>query len=207
MNYIALIGDIVSSKLLSERRHVQERLRGVLETLNTDNPSLASRYTITLGDEFQAVFKTADRIFYDSLEILAAVYPVRIRFSVGVGEILTDINYAQAIGMDGPAFYHARQGVDELKSSACLYNLVGINTQSARLLKIALCMFSHVSRTWKLNRLQILSLLCKQHSVQEIAASLRISDKAVYKNISAGDLETIKALLAAAATLVNEGLQ
>jgi len=46
-------------------------------------------------------------------------------------------------------------------------------------------------RTWKRNRFLILERLCSGMEVRQIAAELKLSDVAVYKNIHAGNLEAV----------------
>ena len=43
------------------------------------------------------------------------MYPVKLRFGIGIGEIRTDIFYEAAIGADGPAYYEARKVITELR--------------------------------------------------------------------------------------------
>jgi hypothetical protein len=81
--------------------------------VNGENMHLISPYTITLGDEFQAVLKNARHLFGDIITILYVIYPTKIRFSIGIGDIQTPVNPNQAIGMDGTAFYNARTGIDK----------------------------------------------------------------------------------------------
>ena len=79
MKRIVLIGDIVSSKQITDRALIQERLAAALEELNNrQDPDLASPYTITLGDEFQAVFDSADALFCDAISILLALHPEQV---------------------------------------------------------------------------------------------------------------------------------
>src|SRR4051794_22304060 len=86
MKVIAIIGDIVASKALQRRAAFQRRLAATLAATNRANAALASPYTITLGDEFQAVYRSADRLWIDVVEILAAIHPVEARFALGVGD-------------------------------------------------------------------------------------------------------------------------
>lgn len=44
------------------------------------------------------------------------LYPVKLRFGIGIGEISTEINQKAAIGADGPAFYAAREIINFLKN-------------------------------------------------------------------------------------------
>lgn len=63
--YIALIAaDVIDSKLFKERSDLQKRLEAVLFHMNNRFETyLASRLTLTLGDEFQALFTLDAPIF------------------------------------------------------------------------------------------------------------------------------------------------
>ncbi len=204
MNHLVLIGDIVASTKISLREKTQENLNDILNKLNINNPNLASRYTITLGDEFQAVFSNANTVFFECMEILSAVYPEKIRFSVGVGKIVTRINYEQALGMDGPAFHFARHGIDELKGSGYLFNILGLEYPHIGLLKESLYLISYTCKQWNQNRLRTFASMYKNEDVQKIAGNLHITDKAVYKTMAAGNLSNIQRLLNEITLIINE---
>ncbi len=207
MNYLVLIADIVASKSIVKREITQGKLSEVLNSLSINNPGLVSPYTITLGDEFQAVFSKAGSIFNEALEILAAVYPVKIRFSFGIGEILTPINHKIALGMDGPAFYNARQGINKLKNSSELFSLEGLNTPQGNLVQESLSLFSYTCKNWHQNRLRVFTSMNDKVDIQNIAKELHISERAVYKNISEGNLQNIFRLLGEITAMINEELK
>ena len=190
MKKIVLIGDIVNSKNISERGKIQLQLNTVFKKINEDKV-LLSPYTITLGDEFQAVYNKADSIFNHIWQISRAIYPLKIRFSVGTGDITTKINKKQAIGMDGPAFYNARNGLNELKESGFLFMINSDELISKEIIKQSLFLISYLISGWKKSRLDILVFLNENFSIGEIAKKLKITDKAVYKNIDAGALKII----------------
>jgi hypothetical protein len=124
--WLVLIADVVASRTIVDRETTQQVLVSTLAELNVKGrDQLASPYTITLGDEFQAVFHRADRIFADALEIMRALHPVQVRFSWGLGDLRTPINPALAIGMDGPAFHWAREGMRMLKDTGDLLAVCG----------------------------------------------------------------------------------
>src|SRR5688500_7792726 len=100
MQVIAVIGDVVASKELAQRSVFQRRLGKALAQTSGAARHLASPYTITLGDEFQAVYRNADLLFADIFGIMAEIHPVRIRLALGVGALTTKINPVQALGMD-----------------------------------------------------------------------------------------------------------
>ena len=190
MKRLVLIGDIVASKKITNRKEIQKKLQTLFKSINKSK-NIISPYTITLGDEFQAVFSNADLVFKNLWEILLALFPNKVRFSLGIGEITTSINTTQAIGMDGPAFYNARKGLIELKQNSFLFNIIHEEEKKIILMKQNLFLLSHLSSGWKETRYKILSYLYEDLSVYQIAKKLKISDKAVYKNIDAGALMNI----------------
>ena len=193
---IVLVGDLVASRRIVERSAVQERLRACLRQLNSKKrEGLVSPYTITLGDEFQAVFSTPDRLFRDALTVLIALYPVEVRFSFAIGEISTAINTKQAIGMDGPAFHEARATIDRLKKTKSLFAIASPDGAGLTLINQSLALVSHTIGKWPRNRLELLWGLTEDHTVKQLARDLRVTDKAVYKSIDAGAIRTIVPLL------------
>lgn len=206
--YIVLIGDIEASKGLEEgeRYHVQEQLETVFEELNSSCSTIVSPYTVTLGDEFQAVFSRADRLFIHAWKILAALHPVKVRFSIGVGQITTSINREQSLGMDGPAFHLARQGVELLKENECLFNLSVQGNKSTCLSAInnSLYLFSDQLRTWNKNRLSILYMMETGMNYKQISKELGISEPAFYKNKEAASLEVVIDLFTDISEIINE---
>lgn len=116
MNYIAIIGDIRESKKLCERNETQEKLKRILDNINKNFESdISAKFVITLGDEFQGLLRNYNYVFNIIKYIQKEMYPVNIRFGVGVGKISTDIISEAAIGADGPAYYAARNMIDELR--------------------------------------------------------------------------------------------
>ena len=208
MKRTVLIGDIVSSRQITDRALIQDRLAATLEELNNrQDPDLASPYTITLGDEFQAVFNRADTLFCDAVAILLALHPEQVRFSFGIGAIETPINPNRAIGMDGPAFYNARKGIEELKATPYLFNIAGMDASQATLVKQSLRLISHNLCKWNRNRLQVMAMLCEGLPAKEIGDRVPISNTAVYKTIDAGALQIIIQLFAEVTKLINESLE
>jgi hypothetical protein len=191
MKKIALIGDIVSSRKLKDRARVQSKLYALFREINKQDKTIASPFTITLGDEFQALYIKADNIFKDICRVLITLYPVKVKFSIGIGNLTTKLNKSQSIGMDGTAFHNARQGLSELKNKSFIINLVADGEKSIELERQSLFMISNMIKKWKQTRLMIFDMLTDGLTVQEISSKLKISDKAVYKSITAGDLSII----------------
>jgi hypothetical protein len=71
------------------------------------------------------------------------------------------------------------------------------------LIKQNLFLLSHLSAGWKESRFKILSLLYDDLPVYQIAKKMKISDKAVYKNIDAGALNNIISITKIISTEMN----
>lgn len=116
MNYIAIIGDIKDSKKITNRDEVQDKMNRTLKYINEFYlEDIAAKFIITLGDEFQGLLKNNEHILDIIKYIQREMYPVRMRFGVGIGEISTTIYSEAAIGADGPAYYAARKMIQELR--------------------------------------------------------------------------------------------
>ncbi len=190
MKKIALIGDIIESKKLKNRAVIQKKLDSIFKDINKKDKYLQSDFTITLGDEFQAVYSRADSIIINSLRILADLYPVKVRFSFGVGEITTAMK-KKAIGMDGPAFYNAREGMESLKKGNHNFYLTDGLADSFRMERYVLNLISHMMKGWNENRFRTLLMMFEEKGKKDIAKKLSISERAIYKTINSGALEDV----------------
>ncbi|HEY8364012.1 MAG TPA: SatD family protein [Haloplasmataceae bacterium] len=115
--YYAIIGDIINSKQIDNRREVQEKLKYYLDKINYEyQEDLAANFTITLGDEFQGLLKSPHHIFEILSKIEIVISPLKFRFGIGIGDIITSIDNRISIGSDGPAWWHARDMVTSLKN-------------------------------------------------------------------------------------------
>ena len=113
--FVAVIGDIIASREIRDRWNFQQALAAGLKQLSTGSPSLLSPWTITLGDEFQALFADGAGLLGSLWKVQRLLYPSRARISLGIGRLDTPINPDAALGMDGPAFHLARSGMEALK--------------------------------------------------------------------------------------------
>ncbi|HYP18009.1 MAG TPA: SatD family protein [Opitutus sp.] len=207
MQVIAIIGDLVDSKALKERAAFQRRLVKVLAQTSRSGRSVASPYTITLGDEFQAVYRKADTVLADVVTIMAEIHPVRARFALGLGELTTRINPERALGMDGPAFHRARAALVALKADGRLLRVAGASDDPWALANHVLNLLSHELEGWTKNRLLVLAGLLQGRTVKEVEAGLKISRVAVYKNIRAAALDEVAGICHELTRALNQALR
>ena len=212
--YIVIIADIIESRQINERAVFQRQLQSVLDELNQNRQGLVSPYTITIGDEFQAVFNRADRIFKDMLAVIAGIYPTRVRFSLGVGAIETDINPNRAIGMDGPAFHLAREGMEDIKNTdeyvsikfaedIDITNMIPNNPIIVSYIYESITLKFGIIEKWKKTKLNIFTRYHNDTPVKQIAESAGISQQSVYKTIKAANMRDFHIQLLAGIFLLN----
>ena len=116
MQYYAIIGDIKRSKKIENRCEIQEKLKKILDNVNSIyNNDISAKFLITLGDEFQGLLEITAPILEIIKYIQREIYPIKLRFGVGIGNVSTLINHEAAIGEDGPAFYAAREMIEFLR--------------------------------------------------------------------------------------------
>ena len=111
--YLALIADVIDSKMVQERLDLQKQVEKTLQKMNEIfGDYLASRFTLTLGDEFQALLKVDAPVFQIIDTLRSELNPTQLRFGIGFGEIVTAIDPLQSVGADGPAYWNARAAIN-----------------------------------------------------------------------------------------------
>ena len=111
--YLALIADVIDSKMVQERLDLQKQVEKTLQKMNElFGDYMVSRFTLTLGDEFQALLKVDAPIFQIIDTLRSELTPTQLRFGIGLGEIVTAIDPLQSVGADGPAYWNARAAIN-----------------------------------------------------------------------------------------------
>ena len=188
--YIAVIGDIVESRRLKNRSAFQRKFESAISVAN-GRRNTESPFTITLGDEVQALYRTSVNLFDDLIEMTAQLHPVRIRFAIGIGPLETAVNHRAAIGMDGPAFHIARHEIELMKETGRRLAIQASNPAVIRLVRDAADLWSLHTNPWQTRRWKILAAMIDEIPADQIARELNVSTVAVYQNRKAGGLRTI----------------
>lgn len=210
--YIAVIGDIKSSKHLQDRLSLQNKLKNILETLNREyGNDIASNFMITLGDEFQGLLKNGRSAVYMMDRIERELYPVKLRFGIGVGEITTEIQPSMPLGADGPAYYLARERITTVKQSETKKRTPLRNTaisiqgheEISSLLNTIFILLSELKENWTGQQVEIMNLYANGEYTQDaIAEKLNVNQSSVQRALAASGyyayreaLDTVSALL------------
>lgn len=192
MLYCAVIGDIIGSRKLPDRNDAQNRFRAMADKANLQyNADIVSPLTVTIGDEFQVLLQSIQAAPVVIEQVKQEMAPIELVFGVGIGEIVTDINTQMAIGMDGPAFYFARQALGQAKKKKprIIYrsDFVGMDMINSLQYFIESCSARRTNR-----QRQVLELLNQGFTQEEIAADLHIKQQSVSDIINASYLYEVK---------------
>lgn len=179
--YTVIIGDIVKSRKIEERGKVQEKLKKILETVNRDfKEYIEVRFSITMGDEFQGLLKDLSKSYEIIRYIEKELYPLKIRFGVGMGKLGTPI--FENIGeMDGECFVKARKAIEDAKKLGqnIVYNLG--NNEKDMIINTILMLLEAVKTSWKDIHLKRIWLYEKMGTYEKVAKKEKISKQMVSK--------------------------
>lgn len=204
--YTAVIGDIKASRKLEHRGDVQKKLAAILDKINGDYASdIAAKFKITLGDEFQGLLYCSSNVIKIIQFIEMEMYPVQLRYGIGVGEITTDIDPDIPLGADGPAYYHARKAIDHLKEMEQKKKSMEADTwielqeeeqDLQKLLNTLLSLTAALKRNWSDRQYEIIKdYICHQDTQKNVAERLGITQSSVQKGLAAAEYYTYQEAL------------
>lgn len=191
INYVAIIGDIKDSKKTNNRYQVQEKLKACLKTINMKYENqICSKFTITLGDEFQGLLHSAQDLLKIIQEIEFEIHPIRLRFGLGVGDITTQVIKENALGSDGPAYHYAREAIQvvheqETKRSKYFTNIYikENNDLRIKLINMSLASYAYFFNQWGDDTVDTIRIIMEGKTQEEAAKQLKISQSAVVQRI------------------------
>lgn len=185
--YVAVIADMVKSRELpsSRRGSVQKNFGKLIKNLNVEyRRDIASKFVITLGDEFQGLLNTSTLI-PDLIWQLEENFPERnLRVGIGLGTLDTPFQKI-AINIDGPALHAARKAIEIAKKNNILGGVfVGFERLDEALTGIASILRFQRSR-WTRSQREIIGFLRGGMLQSEAAKQLKVKRQVVSKQVHA----------------------
>lgn len=198
-NHLAIIGDVIGSKQVKNRRKLQETLKEAFQTIHVQYPNLIlSNFTLTLGDEFQALLVPSNEIF-ELLDQLERLIPVPFRFGLGYGELTTDYDEKVSIGADGPAYWNAREAIniihDQNWSGKTRGYMVTSDKTFDRTINALILVSDTLKTEWtELQRVTFEKMLShgiytQDFNQKEFAQSLEITPSSLSKRLNSGNIK------------------
>jgi len=198
---VAVVADLVRSRALPDRAAFQRSFERGLAGLTADaRGELLSPWTLTLGDECQALYGGFAGLFADLFALVDLCRPAELRVALGVGPLSTDLNPRAAVGMDGPAFHRARRVLDGLRPRPrTALGLLAGEGADLGLANACLELLAAESRGWKASTRAIFRGLLRGEPLESLAAAAGVGRRAVYKNAAGRLLAERRRLLEALA--------
>ena len=197
--YLALIADVIDSKMVQERFDLQKQVEKTLQKMNElFGDYMVSRFTLTLGDEFQALLKVDAPIFQIIDTLRSELTPTQLRFGIGLGEIVTAIDPLQSVGADGPAYWNARAAINFVHQkndygNTQIYFSSGKENQDF-FVNALIASGEAIRSSWRDSQEEILLNLLKRSvysesfSQQDLAQSLAINPSALSKRLKSSSI-------------------
>jgi len=189
--YLAVIADIVRSRTLTDRGAFQKRLARAISSINkTFGQSIASRFVLTVGDEFQGLLASEDQIVEILASLRSAIHPVELRFGIGVGRISTPLR-PEALGMDGTCFHNARSALERAEKRGTPVEVEGGKLPEP--FSIYALLYGALRSLWTQRQRQVIDLAMSGMEGKRIASRLSISPPAVTQHLGAARWKEIEA--------------
>ncbi|MGT2932700.1 SatD family protein [Streptococcus catagoni] len=213
MQYLAIIGDFIDSKSFKNRYNFQQQFQDSLEKINQSyHKTIVSKFSITLGDEFQGLLTNDAPIFQIIDDLNRMMSPYQLRYGIGLGEILTKINPEISIGADGPAYWKARQAITEVHVKND-YGQTHLLFQSSQddldfTLNSLLAAGEAIKSNWRTSQEEVFYQLLKENIYSEdfnhlfLAEKLELDPSALSKRLKSSSIKVYLRSRRAALTLI-----
>lgn len=193
--YFAVIGNIVQPKDSTDHAGIEEKLKNVLGEINEKYaPDIALDFVSTTGHEVKGLLSSSLRILEIIDRIRIQMGSVDIRFGIGIGEIDGKIDNRRSDGVDGPAFWNAREAILEI-DHADDYGKTKIlimsdeNKHMTRIMNDNLRLCDYIESRWRGTQKEVVefSILHFGYDLKvkqtELARSLNLSTQALNQRI------------------------
>ncbi|TET99777.1 MAG: hypothetical protein E3J30_04010 [Anaerolineales bacterium] len=188
--YFAVIGDIIGSRNVDDRAGLQRQLNAGLADVNRQYANqIASKYLLTIGDEFQGLLRTSEDLDRILASLRVAVHPVDLRFGIGVGGLVTPLR-EHAIGMDGPCFQRARMAIERAKERSTQIEVESGEAHPG--FEIYSLLYSAMRRNWTKRQRQVIDLAMSGMDGVDIARLLEVSPPAVSQHLRAAGVTYVR---------------
>jgi len=185
--YIAMIADLVGSRSVphSQRSELQKKFGELLADFNLKyRKTIAAKFIITLGDEFQGLLHSAAVIPDLTWRLEEDLPGYKFRVGIGLGKLDTPVQ-KYAINIDGPALHLARAAIESAKNNKYLGGVFrGFGDLDDILNGLARLLWFHRSQ-WTPAQRKIVSLLRQGMSQTQVANKLRIRKQVVSRQVHA----------------------
>ncbi|RAK04162.1 SatD family protein [Halanaerobium saccharolyticum] len=175
---IVVIGDIIKSKKINNRKSVQNKLTELLTKLNDEyQKDIESPFKITLGDEFYGVLNNFSPVI-DILQFLEIEFKeIDFRFGIGQGEYNDN--------SQGTGYENALKAIKYVKDNKFSVHLISDKANNNfQMINLILHLYFSIFNKFTFNQKYIIYNLSKGKKQKEIAADLNSSQSSVSQSLT-----------------------
>ncbi|MCP5020345.1 MAG: hypothetical protein GY930_01090 [bacterium] len=204
--YLALIGDMVASRHLSDRKATQEKLLMAICDLN-DKPelgsdALAAPLTLTAGDEVQALVRSPEAAVVLIQELTdrfggAGKFPAFV-FGLGLGPLSTGPVHKSSEPppnpalLDGPCFHNARRALEAAQKQGQWVLCEGFDSRVGLALNAIFGLMGAIRSTWTGNQCLHTYHVRSYRFQKDWAGEFGVSPSVVSESLQAACFDEIK---------------
>lgn len=196
--YISIVGEVLSSKNTEEKRQQQKKLNTVLQTINQEHDEdISAKFVPTIENEFQGLICRGCNLMKLLLEIKNEMYPDRVRFGIGIGEIEADFQSENAITISGAGYEKARESLkilqnrDKKKQKAFTdihLEIAGEQNERVHLINTIFSLLATLELSWSDRQREIIYNMIKYQDTQTTAARRHgVTQSTIQKTLTAGN--------------------
>lgn len=185
MDRIILMADIVRSSGQGGKALMAD-FKKIVNAVNAqNNRAILSPLTITLGDEFQGVVKSARsglQIILDiESQLIKLKSPFRLRYVLLEGDIQTSLNKKVAYEMLGAGLTSAREQLVTIKTSRTRFLVSLKNQQLTDTLNLLFVIFQGISDKWTRAQRKVVSVLLEVDDYRQAAERLKKDPTVIWR--------------------------
>ncbi len=190
--HVALIGDLVASRELSDRGRVQRRLKAILEDLNLrlGRKSLAAPLALTAGDEFQGLLRSPDAAVAILVRLAEDLFPLRIIYGLGRGTLSTPVG-RQVAALDGPCFHRARGAIEIARAQGRWLVADGFGAPSDQILSSLFRLMDAIRAGWTEKQMRY-AREARGMLRKDVAARFKVSPSVVSESLKASSFDAVR---------------
>lgn len=184
--FYVLLGDVISSRRISDRERFRNKFEEILEKINTAYvEDIFADFKVLKGiDEIGGVLFTMSNIYKIINEILEQLHPNLIRFVLIFDYIDTGMETFDISKMDGPAFHKASDTMNTLKKSKLMLEM----SVSDKIIDTAITgqinLILLTKKNWSSKQHQIVREYKSTNNQDDVAKKLGITQQAVSKTLN-----------------------
>jgi hypothetical protein len=182
--FVCLTCDVVASRLSEDRESLQDRIEASLAEANRGfADKLSVGLSVTLGDEWQGLFRAPEAALEVDLFLRARLYPFAVRSGLGFGGISTPLRKTTA-AMDGECFHRSRLAVEAARKRR-LPGVVILSGDPVRdAASNAVCgLLAAVSAHWTEKQLRSVMAYRERATEQAAATALGVAQPTLHQSL------------------------